>query len=345
MADRPILFSGPMVRAILDGTKTQTRRVLKPQIETFDVAPGRSCAIEIAWDVDDGKGRIWKGSYPAGATEFGWKKGTGVLTTQTVPYAPGDRLWVRETFVVECCQETGWYEPPHDDGRPLQVTECSYWGRYWAQPHYRATDKAPDLDIGDDEPGVEWRPSLHMPRWASRLTLTVTDVRVQRIQDISEEDAVAEGVDAISMADVKRQSAWSRRHDFAQLWDSINGKREGANWDANPWVVAVSFAAEKRNIDADTDPAYTARLIEATRVRVQAFKDGIPPTAQEKVAIPKSRREMAAEKTGVVPRKISPPAPPGARLVPSNAGKSRTGYLNAAGEIVLFETPPPRVTR
>jgi hypothetical protein len=96
---------------------------------------------------------------------------------------------------------------------------------------------------------------------------------------------------------------------------------------------------------SDEAKAELARLIEATRVRVQAFKDGIPPTAQEKVAIPKSRREMAAEKTGVVPRKISPPAPPGARLVPSNAGKSRTGYLNAAGEIVLFETPPPRVTR
>lgn len=229
MADRPILFSGPMVRAILDGTKTQTRRVLKPQIETFDVAPGRSCAIEIAWDVDDGKGRIWKGSYPAGATEFGWKKGTGVLTTQTVHYAPGDRLWVRETFA-------------HVTNFPPSV-------------RYYATDDVHELR--------RKRPGIHMPRWASRLTLTVTDVRVHRLQDISEEDAVAEGVDAISMADVKRQSAWSRRHDFAQLWDSINGKREGANWDANPWVVAVSFAAEKRNIDADTDPAYTARLIGA----------------------------------------------------------------------------------
>lgn len=259
MADRPILFSGPMVRAILDGKKTQTRRVLKPQIETFDVAPGRSCAVEIAWDVDDGKGRIWKGSYPAGATEFGWKKGTGVLTTQTVPYAPGDRLWVRETFVVECCQETGWYEPPHDDGRPLQVTECSYWGRYWAQPHYRATDKAPDLDIGDDEPGVEWRPSLHMPRWASRLTLTVTDVRVQRIQDISEEDARDEGgpPSVPSINAISREYGYPDfpRSWFAQTWDSLNGKREGASWDANPWVVALTFTAEKRNIDQQKEAA------------------------------------------------------------------------------------------
>jgi len=242
MADRPILFSGPMVRAILEGKKTQTRRVLKPQIETFDVAPGQPCAVDIAWDVDDGKGRIWKGSYPAGAAECGWKKGTGVLTTQTVPYAPGDRLWVRETWTT--------------DGT--------------AQGHVAyGADGEPPPHIGS----VRWRPSLHMPRWASRLTLTVTDVRVQRLQDISEDDAKAEGIE-INQDGYLRVIGWRNygshqtviddaRLSFGTLWDSINGKREGANWDANPWVVTVSFTAEKRNIDDKSDPAYNARLISA----------------------------------------------------------------------------------
>lgn len=231
MTDRPILFSGPMVRAILDGKKTQTRRVLKPQIETFDVAPGRSCAIEIAWDVDDGKGRIWKGSYPAGATEFGWKKGTGVLTTQTVPYAPGDRLWVRETFA-------------HVTNFPPSV-------------RYYATDDVHELR--------RKRPGIHMPRWASRLTLTVTDVRVHRLQDISEEDAAAEGVE-VNQDGYLRVIGWRNhgspvtvitdaRRSFGTLWDSISGKREGATWDDNPWVVALTFTAEKRNIDQQKEAA------------------------------------------------------------------------------------------
>jgi hypothetical protein len=244
MTDRPILFSGPMVRAILDGKKTQTRRVLKPQIETFDVAPGQPCAVDIAWDVDDGKGRIWKGSYQAGATKVGWKKGTGVLTTQTVPYAPGDRLWVRETWVA---------------------SGTGVWNIAGARRH-----DAPDQVIkyaadGGDPP---WWPSIHMPREFSRITLTVTEVRVQRLQDISEDDAIAEGAMKLVMegdgeAFYLDHERGTHRCGFAGLWDHINGKREGANWDANPWVVAVSFAAEKRNIDADTDPAYTARLIGA----------------------------------------------------------------------------------
>lgn len=243
MTDRPIIFSAPMVRAILDGKKTQTRRVLKPQIETFDVAPGRSCAVEIAWDVDDGKGRIWKGSYPAGATELGWKKGTGVLTTQTVPYAPGDRLWVRETFA-------------HVTNFPPSV-------------RYYATDDVHELR--------RKRPGIHMPRWASRLTLTVTDVRVQRLQDIREEDALAEGVSrirdncyVIKGVDYDLVGLCHSRPTipFAKLWDHINGKREGATWDDNPWVVALTFTAEKRNIDAvkAEDDTHNERLISAARL-------------------------------------------------------------------------------
>lgn len=255
MADRPVLFSGPMVRAILEGRKTQTRRVLKPQIETFDVAPGRPCAVDIAWDVDDGKGRIWKGSYQDGAADLGWKKGTGVLTTQTVPYAPGDRLWVRETWKRDGADSIAAATADFEDAMGPQLG-----------PTFYAADAHP---MG---PSRYW-PSIHMPRWASRLTLTVTDVRVQRLQDISEDDAKAEGIE-INQDGYLRVIGWRNygshqtviddaRLSFGTLWDSINGKREGANWDANPWVVTVSFTAEKRNIDDKSDPAYNARLISA----------------------------------------------------------------------------------
>lgn len=185
MKERPILFSGPMVRAILDGRKTQTRRVVKathlsPLLKrhNLDVCRrewGDSQTVEIA--VRDIRREALLGACPYGV--------------------PGDRLWVRETFALESCREVGWYEPPHRDGRPLRVREDDAWGRWWEQPHYRATDPAPDLVVagrdGDEEPGVRWKPSIHMPRWASRLTLEVTGVRVERVKDIGNLDALAEG--------------------------------------------------------------------------------------------------------------------------------------------------------
>lgn len=166
MADRPILFSAPMVRALLAGTKTQTRRLLPMK----------------------------KGAQLRGQLRF----------------AMGDRLWVKETWT-----HTGIGVWTIADARS---------GISAGRPAYRA-----------DEPieGAKYWPSLFMPREFSRLTLHVTEVRIQRVQEISREDEVAEGVEPGEFYDM--------------LWDSLNAKR--APWASNPWVVALTFTVEHANID------------------------------------------------------------------------------------------------
>lgn len=193
MTDKPILFSAPMIRALLDGRKTQTRRVLKPQ-------PG--------------------------------DLGRGFLDCK-LPYAIGYRLWVREAFV------TG-FDIDDEFGRP--VGDRKVW--------YRATDSGltwydPDTESTLDNP--PWRPSIHMPRWASRLTLTVTDVRVQRVQEISEADAREEGCAMNWIGEQRRYGTW--RDGFSKLWDTLNAPR-GFGWEVNPWCCAISFRVDRANIDA-----------------------------------------------------------------------------------------------
>ena len=223
MADRPILFSAPMVRALLDGRKTQTRRVFKPHGFNFYTHPVSGDRYE-----EHNREGI-TGCGPMRA--FGYGEGLyGYL-----PYAPGDRLYVRETYA---------YWPlvgEHD-----RIDGCTY----------RATDE-------DDWENrmFDWIPSIHMPRWASRLTLIVTDVRVERLQDISEADAQAEGrAPCIHCGDCGwvnsgPDGGWQCTEYlcgapdgewYADLWDSINGA--GA-WNKNPWVVAVSFEVIRGNID------------------------------------------------------------------------------------------------
>lgn len=203
MTDRPILFSGPMVRAVLEGRKMQTRQIAKP-------IKGVTCD-DLEWeDCPDGLGRM------------------GYIRREHVamPYAVGDRLWVRETWGYD------WF----DDGNT----------RAWKNVVYRADDGARPLDQGDPAP---WRPSIHMPRWASRITLLVTDVRAQRVQDISEDDAKAEGVTPVTDPnELKWQHYVPHAIAFHELWDSINAKR-GFGWDVNPWVVAVTFEPVMQNID------------------------------------------------------------------------------------------------
>lgn len=173
MRERPVIFSGPMVRAILAGTKTQTRRVLREQAESY---------------VGDLLGQRF--IYPV-------VRGTAEPVPIRCPYGqPGDRLWVRETWSRE-------------DVRGIM---------------YRATDKNPST--------LNWKPSIHMHRADSRLTLELTEVRVQRLLQISEEDAEAEGVEPVG---------WEGHAGcFAALWDSINAKR-GHSWASNPWVWALTF--------------------------------------------------------------------------------------------------------
>lgn len=216
MADRPILFSAPMIRALLAGTKTQTRRLLKPQItKPFGgiFRDGSAC---------------WTGDSLTGE----------VIERLRIPYAPGDRLWVRESFSGPHIYDEQKWKPSTwatsiSDAPPL-------W--YWAD--------------GNPDWGDFTRPktSLHMPRWASRLTLTVTEVRVQRLQEISREDAIAEGIQRVgggalrweNWSGAEGQSGTSPQAAYAMLWTSLHGP---GSWEANPWVVAVSFNVRKGNID------------------------------------------------------------------------------------------------
>lgn len=216
MTDRPIIFSAPMVRALLDTRKTQTRRVLKPQPEPFEIAPGQMC--EVAAELIDGESvpRLRLGR---------------VLTTHKIPFAPGDRLYVREGHML--CHAFG---QGRDDGMR--------WGPWGGMPTTISPDKT---QVAYYRASFErcdphrWRPSIHMPRWASRLTLTVTDVRVQRLQEISRGDAMEEGCPFQNMADGPDPRGW-----FRDLWNSLRGPDA---WDANPWVAALTFTVEHRNID------------------------------------------------------------------------------------------------
>ncbi len=212
MAEKPILFSAEMVRAILDGRKTVTRRVVKPQ-------PGG--VVEDAYHRPDGKW-IWT-HLPVGT-------GVGIGNPFRCPYgAPGDRLWVRETHYrwTGC----GSAPPRWIDGPSGDV----YDARGYADD--------PDIEQIKAEMACLTVPSIHMPRWASRITLEVTAVRVERVQEISEEDAIAEGIEytGVRIQDGKKCcGAVSVVGCFRNLWDSINAKR-GYGWAANPFVWVVEF--------------------------------------------------------------------------------------------------------
>lgn len=201
--ERPILFSGPMVLAILEGRKTQTRRVVKHYL------PTGPCDIR-----DIGHGPE---IYGAG----------GCWIKLKCPYGqPGDRLWVRETWVLRG-NEDG--HPITADGALCHEREAQRLYRADAIPAAYGLEQLPDGLLFEGG----WRPSIHMPRWASRITLEVTDVRVERLRDISEADAIAEGTQCAGVpASLTNVGA------FAKLWNSINGA--GA-WELNPWVWVVDF--------------------------------------------------------------------------------------------------------
>ncbi|MER8959353.1 hypothetical protein [Mesorhizobium sp. M0701] len=211
MTDRPILFSAPMVRALLAGTKTQTRRVISTK-------PSRKV------NLFDG---TWSESYVLDPGNQTWRD-------QAYPWRVGDKLYVREAWRTE--------SRAYDDLAP-SVMDADYPVIYEA-----------DADWSLNKSVGRLRPGMHMPRWASRLTLTVSDIRVQRLQEINDEDAVAEGVDqngAVAGQDVDIDGGWwpgGPRNQYSRLWNGLNEPR-GFGWDVDPWVVAVSFAVDQRNID------------------------------------------------------------------------------------------------
>lgn len=196
MADRPILFSAPMIRALLAGRKTVTRRVLQHQ-EPDQYGVSRSASLGDWW----WQHKTYDDAHPI----------TGIQITE------GDRLYVRETF-----SGPHRYDVEREPPRAWLETD-PIW--YWAD--------------GNPTDG-DWtrpKPGIHMPRWASRLTLTVTDVRVERLQDITEEQARAEGCIGYL----------GSRAAFATVWREINGD---GSWDENPWVAAYTFTVAHHNIDA-----------------------------------------------------------------------------------------------
>ena len=200
--ERPILFSGKMVRAILDGRKTQTRRVMRVGKDEPEWA-----SVHV-----DGSGDGWIGWSPHAVSAAETLRFYPGAAGFKCPYGrPGDRLWVRETFRVS----------GHDECR--KIADCAGSDHV----HYKADKNEP--------PAVGiWRPSIFMPRWASRIDLEILSVRAERLQDISEEDARAEGM---TLAGTPPFTTY--RGAFAYGWDTINGKR--APWASNPWVWVVGF--------------------------------------------------------------------------------------------------------
>jgi hypothetical protein len=213
MKERGILFSAPMVRAILDGSKTQTRRIVKPQ-------PALVLGAHWVWrDIDSVHTPDW---VPIMARDFS-------------PYgAPGDRLWVRETWQA---WERVSYE--HDEWEPIDRERRA--GATWAEwlDEHRPPD-AIEYRATSESQGP-WTPAIHMPRWASRITLEVTGVRVERLQAITEADANAEGVRPFPL-DLEGD-CWTDgtyRTAYNHLWNEINGWNPNS-WAANPWVWVVEF--------------------------------------------------------------------------------------------------------
>lgn len=244
----PILLSGSQVIAILEGRQTQVRKVITYPIEPngmwnghdFDCLNDYLPPSATLMRVIRGKVRYWTSDVE------GWER--------ECPFgSPGDRMWGRETFYCDHCE--------FPDGPKGQLLSAMY---------YRA-----DGDPAWEEGGpTVWRPSIHMPRWASRLTLENTDVRVQRVQDISEEDAIAEGIRWQEPTEEDREWALGRfatdediegvflapgtdngfsppghrekwhvtaRGAFGLMWDSNSGKKKGCSWADNPWVWAITF--------------------------------------------------------------------------------------------------------
>ena len=200
--EKPIIFSTEMVKAILDGRKTQTRRVAK-----FDFYAGHEDKF------------YYKPVYYTNICSYVLSDidRNAIVTFELKPrYKPGDIIWVRETWGY--AKNNLHPEKSISGGMIL----------------YKETDDSDDVE--------KWRPSIHMPKTAARIFLRVTDVRVERLKDISEADAIAEGCEKILRKTDLTVAAFAR-NSFAILWDSINAKRDGGayKWDMNPWVWVISF--------------------------------------------------------------------------------------------------------
>lgn len=240
MTDRPILFSAPMVRALLEGRKTQTRRIITPnnlRVYTggLDYSGSYVKPDEAMFEAAFNNARNFRRieHVIAWVTDPAPHQRSAVMSQWTgrLQYAVGDRLWVREA----------WRADARLDKRSPKEIKTHH-----PSIEYLATDSQDSFGVMGKN-----RVSIHMPRWASRITLDVIDVRVERLQDISEADAIAEGIegDTDGWKDYlmpSTQCCGSAVGSFQTLWDSINGS---AAWKANPWVAAYTFNVINCNID------------------------------------------------------------------------------------------------
>lgn len=217
--ERPILFSAEMVRKILAGKKTVARRVIKPQPSKHHWEYDKTYRLTQSKITQESNGRAFVRFYH----RIRSNPQSDIAADCVCPYGyPGDCLWVRETHSIR-----------------LEPCEHAPNGAVW----YRASDTGKQWD-GE----LRWRPSIHMPRWASRILLKVTDIRVERLQDISEKEAAEEGASAKSYSwpegsavDQAADLGGPFLNGFRELWESINGKRQGCSWVDNPWVWVVEF--------------------------------------------------------------------------------------------------------
>lgn len=222
MKERPILFSGPMVRAILQGRKTQTRRVLHlPAGWRLESSDGDPYTLGMITSPHPKKGKF--GAFVRQEIHPG--SGKFMIDVAVCPHGKiGDRLWVRESWrLFNSADECACYDS----------CICS---RMHGKPLYRATD---------DDGASKWKPSIHMPRWASRITLEITDIRIERLNAISEADALTEGIEPLPTNQYKDYGCKLEgvgfsdpRLSFRSLWISIHGYD---SWIKNPWVWVIEF--------------------------------------------------------------------------------------------------------
>ncbi|EMX8407961.1 hypothetical protein AAHP44_004501 [Salmonella enterica subsp. enterica serovar Bredeney] len=208
MKERGMIFNGEMVRAILDGRKTQTRRIMKNQ-------PAGDYPETPALIRNVGTGFQWHGLY-------------GESSIFNCPLGSiSERIWVRETYQGPLFDYEQMESYLEDSSKFEKPDFCVY--RADGNP-------APEFYDADDNLHCGWRPSIHMPRWASRITLEITDVRVERLNAISEEDAQAEGVQPACYEITPPEAAY--RVSFGEVWRGIYGEE---SWSANPWVWVIEF--------------------------------------------------------------------------------------------------------
>ena len=238
MGEKPILFNTQMVRAILNGSKTQTRRLIKRRYDNtvLEMKTDKygTRLIEIQKDEEG----VTFGKHEDGST---WRKLRAYIEPKPA-YKRGDILYVRETWnygyvdsdCKECCHPECWFE--EDDYKKKDSHPRFIINRFW----YKA-DKDDEADM--DGLGGRWRPSIHMPKEAARIWLRVTDVRLQRLQDISSEDVDAEGCKEWAYSTTTGELLPSAPTWFEILWDETVSEKDKKEygWDANPWVWAYTF--------------------------------------------------------------------------------------------------------